>query len=169
MPTIHMIHGYIGAGKTTFARKLEQDLPAIRFTHDHWMTRLYGDNPPADQMPEMTERVSSLLQETWVNCVKMGLDTVLDLNFWSLSDRDETRRIAQELGVKTKLYALNLPEDEAWRRTQNRNQDLNGSFYISKNTFEVLKAQFEPLTPQELETAIRIYAISPKPPQPPAQ
>ena len=49
MPTVHMIHGYLGAGKTTLALKMEQELPAIRFTHDEWMTRMYGDDPPVDQ------------------------------------------------------------------------------------------------------------------------
>jgi predicted kinase len=58
MPTTHLIHGYVGAGKTTFARRLEQELPAIRFSHDEWMTRLYGDDPPVDQIPELQHRVS---------------------------------------------------------------------------------------------------------------
>ncbi|HLH02610.1 MAG TPA: AAA family ATPase [Bryobacteraceae bacterium] len=43
MPTVQMIFGYLGAGKTTFARKLERELPAIRFTLDEWVTRLFGD------------------------------------------------------------------------------------------------------------------------------
>jgi predicted kinase len=46
MATAHLIHGYLGAGKTTFARRLEEELPAIRFSHDEWMTNLYGDDPP---------------------------------------------------------------------------------------------------------------------------
>jgi len=37
-----MIHGYLGTGKTTFARKLERELPAIRFSHDEWITRIFG-------------------------------------------------------------------------------------------------------------------------------
>ena len=45
MATAHLIHGFLGAGKTTFARELEQNIPAIRFSHDEWMTRLYGDDP----------------------------------------------------------------------------------------------------------------------------
>jgi len=40
MPTAHLIHGYLGAGKTTFARQLERNIPAIRFSHDEWMVRL---------------------------------------------------------------------------------------------------------------------------------
>jgi predicted kinase len=52
MPTVHMIHGYLGAGKTTFARRLEQELPAIRFTHDEWMARLYGIDPPVEHFAD---------------------------------------------------------------------------------------------------------------------
>lgn len=38
-PTLHLIHGYLGAGKTTFARKLEIDTKALRFTLDEWIVQ----------------------------------------------------------------------------------------------------------------------------------
>ena len=31
------------------ARRLERSIPAIRFSHDEWMTRLYGDDPPVER------------------------------------------------------------------------------------------------------------------------
>jgi predicted kinase len=34
MATAHLIHGFLGVGKTTLARRLEQMIPAIRFSHD---------------------------------------------------------------------------------------------------------------------------------------
>jgi len=154
MPTVHMIHGYLGAGKTTFARQLETDLPAMRFTFDHWMTHLYGEDPPTAAMPDMKTRVLTLLEKTWADCVRHGIDTVLDLNFWSLEHRDRTRQMAQDLGATPVLYQMSVSDAEAWSRIEKRNHDLQGSFFISPNTFEVLKAQFEPLTPEEREAAI---------------
>jgi hypothetical protein len=34
MATAHLSHGFLGVGKTTLARRLEKDIPAIRFSHD---------------------------------------------------------------------------------------------------------------------------------------
>ena len=34
MATLHLIHGFVGAGKTTFSRTLEAEISAIRFTFD---------------------------------------------------------------------------------------------------------------------------------------
>lgn len=41
-PIAHLICGFIGSGKTTFARKLEKETGAARFTKDEWMVRLFG-------------------------------------------------------------------------------------------------------------------------------
>lgn len=46
--TALLLHGYMGAGKTTFARRLEREGRGLCFTHDEWMGHLYGDDPPAD-------------------------------------------------------------------------------------------------------------------------
>ena len=115
MPTVHLIHGYIGAGKTTFARRLERQLPAIRFSHDEWMTCLYGDDPPVDQFPDFHQRVLKMIDFYWTRCVALGLDVVLDLGFWSRRQRDETRAAAFALGGSAWLYRLECPDDEAWQ------------------------------------------------------
>jgi predicted kinase len=48
MPTVHLIHGYLGTGKTTRAKKLAEEVKGVRFNPDEWMVRLYGDDPPTD-------------------------------------------------------------------------------------------------------------------------
>ena len=42
MATAVLIYGYIGAGKTTLARRLERNRPAVRFSSDEWVAGLYG-------------------------------------------------------------------------------------------------------------------------------
>lgn len=127
MPTAHLIHGYPGAGKTTFARALEAELPAIRFSHDEWMSRLYGIDPPFEHFATYQRNVWSLMQETWIRCLALGLDVVLDMGFWRRADRDAARAAAASLSATCKLYDLKCSEVEAWRRIEARNNNLGGS------------------------------------------
>jgi hypothetical protein len=47
------------------------------------------------------------------------------------------------------VYRLICSEVESWRRIEKRNTDLQGSLYIARNTFELLKSRFEPLGDDE--------------------
>lgn len=149
IPTVHMIHGYLGSGKTTFARKLERELPAIRFSHDEWVTRIFG-NQRLD--PEkMLEPVRYLIDRCWTRCVELGLDVVLDSGFWDRKGRDETRAKAAALGAECRLYYLSVPDEIAWARIEQRNKDLQANWFIDRNAFEVLKKLrgFDPIGPDE--------------------
>ncbi len=157
MATAHLIHGFLGAGKTTFAKRLELELPALRFSHDEWMSRLFGEDPPADQFAALHERVWDLMAEVWMRCLRLDTDVVLDLGFWTLVERDHVREQVAATGARCRLYELNCPEPEAWARVEARNADLRGSLLITRNTFEVLKTQFEPLSDDE----VRIVVVGP--------
>jgi hypothetical protein len=50
---------------------------------------------------------------------------------------------------QSRLYRVTCAEEEAWRRIERRNTDLSGSLFIARNTFEVLRARFEPLSADE--------------------
>lgn len=149
MATAHLIHGYLGAGKTTFARRLESETSAVRFTHDEWMLRLYGEDPPAQRFAEWAERVSSLIEDIWCRCLLAGVDVILDSGFWSRAERDRTRAIVVGLGADVRLYRLSCPDDVAWARIAARNADSGRNLYIAANTFGALKARFEPLDDDE--------------------
>lgn len=154
MPTAHLIHGYLGAGKTTFARRLERNIPAIRFSHDEWMVRFYGNDPPIEHFADYCRRVYEQMEEIWPRCLELGLNVVLDFGFWTRRDRDATRAKVSALGGHARLYRLSCSEDEAWRRIEKRNANLLGSLLIVRNTFEVLKERFEPLDPEEARIEI---------------
>ena len=52
MATLHIMVGLPCSGKTTRARALEAELPALRLTPDEWHLRLFGqdaDAPEHDQ------------------------------------------------------------------------------------------------------------------------
>ena len=91
MATAHLIHGFLGVGKTTLARQLERSIPAIRFSHDEWMTRLYGDDPPVEHFAELYRRVCQQVEEVWPRCLELGLNVVFEFGFWTRQERDVVR------------------------------------------------------------------------------
>ena len=149
MATVHMIHDDLGAGKITFARRLERHLPTLRLTHDEWMLRLYGEDPAPSEFQACFEWVSERIAAVWTRCAELGLNIVLDLNFWSRGQRDQVRAMAAALGAEARLYRLSCPDDAAWTRIERRNRDLTDSLFITRETFLLLKERFEPLDGDE--------------------
>jgi predicted kinase len=150
MPTLHLLHGGVGSGKTTVAKKLERDLPAVRFTHDEWTVRLYGSNPPAEGFQEAVARVWELIWEHAERVLRIGADVILDGGFWSRASRDDARRRATALGVPCRLYCVACPEPLARRRVRDRTAAMRpGTLFISDATFDALNRRVEPLGPDE--------------------
>lgn len=148
MPTAHLICGPIGSGKTAFARRLEVEIGALRFTHDEWMVILYGQDPPHSQFPDYFQRVTLLINSTWPRCLELGLDVILDLNLWKRSQRDEVRRMVAARAGTSALYWLGCQKEVAWKRVKGRNGNST-DLYIAPETFESLWPQIEPLGQDE--------------------
>ncbi|TSA83035.1 ATP-binding protein [Deinococcus detaillensis] len=147
-PAIHALHGFLGSGKTTLARQLETELPALRFSSDEWMVTLYGQDPPEALFSEYRSRIYALMRRYWTRALALGLPVVLDEGFWTRRERDDLRAEAEQLGVPLILYALSTPESVARERIRHRNQEPH-SLYIAENTYNLFRPRFEPLEPDE--------------------
>lgn len=149
MATAHLLFGFLGSGKTTFAKRLEVERGAVRFTPDEWMAGLYGDDPPEESFPQKAEAILHLLEPLWSRCLSLGLDVVLDYGFWTRKERDEVRAAVERLGASACLYRLECPDDEARRRIDARNKGDDRSLYIAPATYDALRRRFEPLDVDE--------------------
>ena len=149
MATAHLLFGYLGSGKTTFARHLEVEHRAVRFTPDEWMARLFGDDPPVETFPEKAEAILGLLEPLWTRCLCLGIDVVLDYGFWARMERDQVRGIVGQLGASACLYRLHCSDEEARRRIEARNRSGDRSLYIAPETYDALRSRFEPLDHDE--------------------
>ncbi len=146
----HMLYGFVGAGKTTFAKKLEKETGALRFTTDEWMISLYGSNPPAEKFAEYYERTTKLLLDTAFKCLKAGVDIILDAGFWSRSRRDKMRNRITKAGANFQLYHIKCSDEVMKQRTLKRSEDPSkDAFYIDKAAIETFKKRFEPLDDDE--------------------
>jgi|JI10StandDraft_1071094.scaffolds.fasta_scaffold17325_3 predicted kinase len=148
MPTAHLICGYIGSGKTTFARQLEADTGARRFTHDEWMVKRYGVNPPADRFEQYYDEVSADIWQAALERLAQGQDVILDFGFWKRSSRDDARARLSSYDVK--FYVVVCDLETAWSRVQERNHNLGSEYLlIEKNTFEKRLLQVDPIGQDE--------------------
>ncbi len=112
------------------------------------MERLYGPDPPEEVFRPALARVQALQRALVERVLALGLDVVLDEGYWTRASRDGLRAWAETLGVPLRLYAVKVPDDEAWRRIDVRNRQP-GSLYIAPETYALFRRQFGPLGPDE--------------------
>ena len=150
MSTLHLLHGFTGAGKTTFAKQLAHEIGAMRFTPDEWMVKLYGSNPPEAMFTVYFERVTALIWQMATQLIQLNQDVILDFGFWSRVSRDEARSKALKMGAQTKLYLITAPESVMRKRVLRRSHELpEGALMIDTHAFESFKNRFEPLGEDE--------------------
>jgi predicted kinase len=157
MPTIHLIHGFLGSGKTTFAEKLEEQTGAVRFDIDEWMMTLFGARPSSEVVKTYLSRVIDLI---WLNCTQLiqrDMNVILDFGFWSRQSRDDARRRAALLGATVKLYRVTCSEVEMRRRALARDEAMpEGTLWIESATNQAFNEPFEPLGKDE--THVEVYS-----------
>ena len=148
--TAHLIHGFIGAGKTTFARQLEQSLGAQRFTHDEWMVQRHGHAPDADRFPEFLEQIDRDIWDAALQVLDSGQDVIIDVGFWSRASRREAIEKVTAAGAVVRFYSVVSPIALMRERTLRRSEAPPGdSLWIDGPAFDTLLLQFEPMSPDE--------------------
>ena len=106
----HAMCGLVCSGKTTVARRLAEELPALRVTRDEWMLRLYGlrrhDDPEyVAAIPRCTE----LMWEVAGQALSLGVRVILDWNHWSRERRADSRERAASAGVDLIVHYVDVP------------------------------------------------------------
>jgi predicted kinase len=144
-PVAHVVIGFIGAGKTTFARKLEKETGAVRFTKDEWMVRVFGNTPPADKFEDYDNRMAALATDLALACLRAGIDVVIDEGFWAKEHRDGIRKKVTRAGAIAKMYYLKVPLETMKARTLKRTQQPPvDSFTIDEESFDHYWESFQP-------------------------
>jgi predicted kinase len=148
MPTLHLICGLPGSGKTTLAKRLERDLSALRLAPDEWMARIVGDGFDEGKRAA----VEKVQWEIAARALSLGVDVILENGFWLRRERDDFRARAAALGAGTRVHSLDASREELLRRLALRNAELPpDTFRVNEAQLELWSASFEPPTPDELE------------------
>ena len=149
-PTLYIVVGLPGSGKTTRAKEIEFEHLALRLTPDEWILALYGNNLDRPQRDAVRDPVEAVQWQVVKRALSLGCNVVLDWGFWSHAERTKYRQEAEALGVIVKLIALDVTPDELWARISQRDESKCGTLHITRSELEQWASMFEPPNEQEL-------------------
>ena len=145
-----LIVGCTGAGKTTYALRLAEQLGALRFSIDEWMTTLFwADSPQPIEFQWAIERVGRCEAQIMAmvrQAAARGVPAVLDLGFTRLDHRDRFRALAAEAGLTAAVHFIDVPTEERWLRVNRRNQQRGETFAMEVDwqMFDFMEGMWEP-------------------------
>lgn len=152
MATLHLMVGLPCSGKTTLARKLEHELPALRLTPDEWQVTLFGQDAEEPEHDARHSQIEAMLWDIGSRALELGTNVILDFGFWAREEREDYRLRAKQLGASSQVHFLDVPAEELLRRLAVRNsQPSQGSFIISEESMKPWIAFFQRPTCDELE------------------
>jgi predicted kinase len=142
-----LICGLPASGKSTLARRLAPEIPAIRLDKDHWTTQLGHDVWDDEFRVRLEAQLWVLTQEL----LAQGQSVILEWGHWARAERDEKRLGARALGVAVELRHIDAPLDDLIERARRRT--ASGEWNASPMTrahFEQWAATFQPPDEEEL-------------------
>jgi len=146
-PTLFLTVGLPSTGKTTEARRIEVEEPALRLTKDEWVKALYGPkNPPSAQ-----DVIEGRLIEIGLRVLALGRSVVIDFGLWSRDERSALRQAAADLGASVELRYFELAPAEQRRRLDRRQAEApHTTWPMSDAELAEWAGAFEAPTPGEL-------------------
>lgn len=163
-PLVHLVCGPSGAGKTTYARRLRDDIGGVHFSIDDWMTTLFAaDAPPVPDWNWVVDRVQRNESQIIAMTVQLGrlnIPSVHDLGFLGRDQRVRVAGAARAAGLATRLHILDLDREERWRRVAARNAEKGETYRltVTRPMFDFVDRLWQPPSDDEMAAVGGGYA-----------
>ena len=141
-PTLHLLVGLPGAGKSTLARRLQEMTGAVRLSSDEFRLLLFP-HPTFSQAEH--DQLYDILDHNVVHLLSSGTDIIYDANLNRRKHRDEKYRIAKKYDARVVLWWVKVPQEFAkQRRVASQNHSLVPAGETPERMFERVVSVFEP-------------------------
>jgi predicted kinase len=156
--TLFLMVGHVGAGKSTRAREIAAEGPAVRLAPDDWMMPLFG-HPDVDGKRAVVE---DLLLRTALDVLRLGESVILDFGFWREEERAALHWLAAQVGATARTEFLTIDPETQWERVDGRGAEMPpGTWRISREELFATRAMVE--EPGAEELAGRLALTPPAP------
>ena len=155
MARVIMTCGKICCGKTTYARKLEEELGAVVLSIDEVMLALLPDG--AGEMHDAYAlRTEQYLLSLSLEILESGTDVILDWGLWTREQRDRLREFYRAHNFPCEIHYLRISDDEWQRRIRQRNGSrMDGSsYYVDEGLLDKVESLFEEPAEDEIDLIV---------------
>jgi len=139
-PTVFLMVGLPGTGKTARAKELAAEHQALLLTPDAWMIPLFGQTQPEGKRDVLEGRLIWLAFEA----LRLNVNVVLDFGFWGRDERSALRWLATSVGAECKV--VYMPVDRALQlsRIQDRQaRTPQETFPMTEVELDAWREQFD--------------------------
>lgn len=154
-PTLYLLIGYPGAGKTTVAKIIHEATGAVHLWSDIERHKLFGH--PTHSKEESDALYDALNRRT-EELLAEGQSVIFDTNFNFRADRHKLRAIASRHNADTVVIWVRVPIAVAKERALSAGITRNGYHtHMSEQQFDSIVSKLE--APDEDETIIKIDGL----------
>ncbi|UYV35928.1 ATP-binding protein [Rhodobacteraceae bacterium D3-12] len=160
-PTLHLLFGLPGAGKSTLSQRLASAPACLRISEDHWLSALFDDQlSDLSDYQRCAAKLHSVMAPQVETLLGAGLSVVLDFPANTPETRAAWRSVATRAGARVELHHLATPRDTCLARLRARNASGAHPFTLTDAQFDRLCGH---ITPPSADEGFRVTRHAPDP------
>lgn len=151
-PTLHLLMGLPGAGKTTLAKELQKITKGARMSSDDYRKLIYPE-PTFSQKEH--DNLYGLLDHSVGHLLEAEHDVIYDANLNRFAHRQEKYELAKKFNADVRLWWVKTPIELAkQRRVDEQDHILLPKGETPENMFDRVATVFEPPSEEEKYTVV---------------